>query len=128
MKAFFRHADRRQRGAKELHRLRIEGKKLRYALEVCGVAFDDRQRSKCLEAVEGLQERLGDFTDHAAAADRFGRWRRQKAARACRTELSELHRRESKLADDARQAFADWWTPRRRKELRRRLERSLGGR
>jgi|694.fasta_scaffold85834_2 CHAD domain-containing protein len=126
MRRFFRTADRRHRDAEDLHELRIEGKKLRYALEICGVVFDARQRSRCLEAIEELQERLGDFTDHAAAADRFGRWRRQKAARVCRDELSKLHRRESKLADEARRAFTKWWTHRRRRELCRRFERSLG--
>ncbi len=126
MRRFFRTADRRHRDAEDLHELRIEGKKLRYALEICGVVFDARQRTRCLEAIEELQERLGDFTDHAAAADRFGRWRRQKAARACRDELSKLHRRESKLADEARRAFTKWWTHRRRRELGRRFERSLG--
>lgn len=126
MRRFFRTADRRYRNAEDLHELRIEGKNLRYALEICGVVFDVRQRARCLDAIEELQERLGDFTDHAAAADRFGRWRRQKAARACRTELSKLHRRESKLAEEARRAFAKWWTPRRRRELFRRFERSLG--
>lgn len=127
MSRFFRTADRRHRDAEDLHELRIEGKKLRYALEITGVVFDPKQRSRCLNAIEELQERLGDFTDHAAAADRFGRWRRQKAARACRSELSKLHRRESKLADDARRAFTKWWTPRRRRELCRRFKRSLEG-
>lgn len=126
MRRFFRTAHRRHRDAEDLHALRIEGKNLRYALEICGVVFDARQQASCLEAIEELQERLGDFTDHAAAADRFGRWRRQKAARACRAELSKLHRRESKLADEARRAFAKWWTPRRRRKLYRRFERSLG--
>lgn len=126
VRRFFRTADRRHRDAEDLHELRIEGKNLRYALEICGAVFDARQRARCLEAIEELQERLGDFTDHAAAADRFGRWRRQKAARACRAELSKLHRRESKLADEARRAFSKWWTPRRRRALSRRFERALG--
>lgn len=125
IRRFFRTADRRHRDAEDLHELRIEGKKLRYALEICGVVFDAGQRARCLEAIEELQERLGDFTDHAAAADRFGRWRRQKAARAFKEELSKLHRRESKFADAARRAFVKWWTRQRRRELSNRFERSL---
>lgn len=125
MRRFFRTADSRHRDAEDLHELRIEGKKLRYALEICGVVFDAKQRTRCLDAIAELQKRLGDFTDHAAAADRFGRWRRQKAARACRAELSTLHRQESKLADEARRTFTKWWTPRRRRSLCRRFERSL---
>lgn len=55
MRRFFRTADRRHRDAEDLHELRIEGKKLRYALEIGGVVFNARQRTRCLDAIEELQ-------------------------------------------------------------------------
>lgn len=125
VKQFFKTSDRRLRDAEELHALRIQGKKLRYALEICGSVFKPKVRSRCYAALEQLQERLGEFTDHAAAADRFRRWGKDKAAKASREALRDLRREEARLADEARRSFTKWWTPSRRKSLRRRFERTL---
>lgn len=124
---FFSLADRKARGAADLHELRIEGKKLRYALEVCGGVLPSRAMSRCHESLEQLQKRLGKFTDHAAAADRFRRWSKRKAARCSRTAIMSLVRQETKLADAARREFSRWWKGSRRRGLRRRFERMLGG-
>jgi len=124
---FFSLADRKARGAEDLHELRIEGKKLRYALEMCGAVLPSQAMSRCHESLEQLQKRLGKFTDHAAAADRFRRWSKRKAVRCSRTAIAALVRRETKLADAAQRDFARWWKRSRRRGLRRRFERMLGG-
>ena len=67
--------------ADEIHRLRIAGKKLRYALEIFAVALPVATQTGSLDALETLQETLGTFTDHAAAADRFRRWAREDGLR-----------------------------------------------
>lgn len=122
---FFTRADHKLRDAAEIHRLRIEGKKLRYALEIFAGVFPSRVRARCLEALERLQRSLGEFTDHAAAADRLRRWSHEDGARAERQALTALRRAEDALADRARRAFGKWWNPTRRRQLRRAFERTL---
>jgi CHAD domain-containing protein len=122
---FFTKADRRLRDDDDVHALRIAGKKLRYVLEIFAPVFPQRVRARCQDALERLQETLGEFTDHAAAADRFERLGRQRSMTANRATLAALRRREAALASEARKAFVKWWNPVRRRELRRTFERSL---
>jgi CHAD domain-containing protein len=111
--------------ADEIHRLRIAGKKLRYALEIFAVAFPATTRTACLDALETLQETLGSFTDHAAAADRFRRWAREDGVGMDRAALLSLRRHEDRQAEKARRSFVKWWKPSRRRALRKSLERTL---
>lgn len=125
MRRFFAAADRKLRSTDEIHTLRIEGKKLRYAMEIFAPVFTPRIRARCHDALEHLQETLGDFTDHATAADRFRRLAQEKSAAANRDILVRLHQQEELRADEARKAFVNWWDARRRRALRRRFEQTL---
>lgn len=122
---FFARADRRLRDADEIHRLRIEGKKLRYSLEIFATVFPGRVLSKCEKALESLQESLGEFTDHSAAADRLKRLAKQDSSSAERLALRALRKLEASQASRARKTFTKWWNPTRRRSLRRRFERTL---
>jgi CHAD domain-containing protein len=122
---FFSRADRRLDEAAEIHRLRISGKKLRYALEIFAPVFPAAERKACHEALERLQETLGEFTDHASAAERFRRWAREKGVGPDRKALAALRRIEDDRAEEARRAFVKWWKPARRRELRRSFERTV---
>jgi CHAD domain-containing protein len=122
---FFTKADRRLRDDDDVHALRIAGKKLRYVLEIFSPVLPQRVRARCQGALERLQETLGEFTDHAAAADRFERLGRQPSMTANRATLTMLRKHEAALASDARKAFVKWWNPVRRRALRRTFERSL---
>lgn len=125
IRRFFAAADRKMRTAEELHAFRIEGKKVRYVLEIFGGVFSPTIRARCAEALEQLQETLGEFTDHSAAADRFRRWSREAAATAHRDALGRLRRDEQDRADAARKVFSKWWNQRRRAGLRQTFERTL---
>jgi triphosphatase len=125
LERFFSRADRKLTDAAEIHRLRIAGKKLRYALEIFATVFPPAIRVACQEALERLQETLGQFTDHAAAADRFRRWAREDGVGADRETLAALRRLEDRRAEKARRAFVKWWKPGRRRELRKRFEETL---
>lgn len=125
LRRFFVRADRRLRDADEIHRLRIEGKRLRYSLEIFAAVFTARERVKCEKALAKLQESLGEFTDHAAAADRLRRWSREDSAAAERDTISDLRKAEARRADEARRTFSKWWNPARRRALRRRFERTM---
>jgi CHAD domain-containing protein len=122
---FFDLADRRLRSAEELHDLRIRGKQLRYALEIFAGVLEPEVRERCEASLERLQATLGDFTDHAAAADRFRRWSHDANMTADRATLRMFRRQEATLADAARRRFARWWNPSRRRELRQTFKRSL---
>lgn len=122
---FFTAADRRLRSANELHALRIAGKRLRYAFEIFAPAFPPRVRGDCQEALERLQKSLGEYTDHAALADRLAEWAAGNAAGECREILLSLHQRERNLAEAARKSFSRWWNGRRRRSLRRSFQRIL---
>jgi CHAD domain-containing protein len=123
---FFAAADRKLRDPAEIHRLRIEGKKIRYSMEIFAAVFPPQVRARCHDSLEQLQKTLGDFTDHSAAADRFKRWAEGgTVAPSNRELLASLRREETELADKARKAFAKWWSPSRRRSLRRRFERTL---
>lgn len=122
---FFHRADRRLDEASEIHRLRISGKKLRYALEIFAPVFPSAERTACYDALERLQETLGEFTDHASAADRFRRWAREKGVGPDRKAIAALRRIEDDRAEEARRAFVKWWKPARRRALRRRFERTV---
>lgn len=123
--SFFEKADHKLRNSDEIHSLRIEGKKLRYALEIFASVFPARPLARCQESLEQLQKTLGDFTDHASAADRLGRWARSADAGPTRDMLASLCDDENRQADIARKAFSKWWSPVRRRSLRRRFERTL---
>ena len=105
MRRFFTAADRKLRSADEMHALRIEGKKLRYAMEIFSSMFSPRMRARCYDALEKLQETLGDFTDHAAAADRLRRLAHEPSAAANRHVLEQLsHGKSSGLTRLARRS------------------------
>lgn len=122
---FFATADRKMRSAEELHAFRIEGKKVRYVLEIFGGVFSPTIRARCTDALEQLQETLGSFTDHSAAADRFRRWSREASVAAHREALARLRRDEQAQADHARTVFSGWWNQRRRAALRATFDRTL---
>jgi CHAD domain-containing protein len=125
MKRFFASADHKLRDAEEMHALRIEGKQLRYAMEIFAAVFPPQVRARCSDALEQLQNTLGEFTDHASAADRFRRWSREKTASAHRDVIERLLEEEETRAEEARKVFSKWWNPSRRRALRRRFERTL---
>jgi len=125
IKRFFSAANRKLRHADEMHALRIEGKRLRYAMELFAGVFAPRTRARCYDSLEQLQKMLGNFTDHAAAADRLGRWANDRSALPLRQILVELHREEVAMADESRMLFVKWWRPSRRRTLRQRFDLAL---
>ena len=125
LERFFIQAERTSRDAVGIHRLRIEGKKLRYAIEIFAIVFPPGQRAACSAALEELQKTLGDFTDHAAASDRLRRLAKEKDMGPDRPTLVALRKAEDAQAEEARLAFVKWWKPSRRRQLRRRIERTL---
>jgi CHAD domain-containing protein len=113
------------RKASQLHQFRILGKRLRYSLDLFTDALSPQPRDRCLKRLKQMQEALGDFTDHAAAADRFTRLTREPLDAATLELVDSLRREEHQLARLARRRFDIWWTNGRRKTLKRLFRRAV---
>jgi CHAD domain-containing protein len=123
--AFFEASPPAAAGEAELHRFRIAGKDLRYAVELLAGAFRPEFRLDLYPILTTLQERLGLINDLAAARNRL---RKRKDRTGDPAELSELRRRlndaEAELIE-ARSAFDRWWTPEACESLHRRIDELL---
>lgn len=125
VRRFFDRADRDIRRGAELHRLRIDGKRLRYTLEIFATLLAPAHRQRCEKTLEALQEGLGRYTDHESVAERLRRWSDRPVVAADRRLLDAMGRAEHDAADRARKRFAKWWTRTRRRDLRRCFRRAL---
>jgi triphosphatase len=99
------------------HKLRIQTKKLRYAVEFFGGMFTSKQavkrRERFLEALERLQDGLGDLNDIAVHEERIaaiGTRRRQSSAKrafAAGVLTGREHARVETVMKAAMQAYTD---------------------
>jgi len=109
-----------------LHDLRIRCKKLRYAMELVGSAFQDEFRIQLYGTLKLVQRRLGDINNFATATTRL----RDKFAGAnAPVEVHEWGRllaTEQRLLSEACQSFWDWFTPEKVQSLREGFEAALG--
>lgn len=126
VRRFLARLDRPLRTGRAIHRLRIETKKLRYALEVIVETGAPVSTSTADRLLHSLQDRLGDYTDRAAAVARLRRWARREPDRRDRRTLLAAHGHEANAMKRARRACERWWTPSRRARITRAVERMLG--
>ena len=124
---FLARLDHRLLNDREIHTLRIETKKFRYVLEAFAAGMPPAASAACDRALRRLQTRLGEFTDHAAAAERLKRWLRREENARVRQTLVAARRLESVAAKRARRGCLRWWTSSRREAVARQLRRTLGG-
>jgi CHAD domain-containing protein len=96
----------KHRSSKSLHRLRIRGKRLRYALELAGSAVPGCERT--LKMLHEMQDRLGEINDCAMARDDLHR--RLAASRKSSTsaQLKKLLAVEETAQRTASKEFAQW--------------------
>lgn len=113
---FFAAVPTDQADEEALHRLRIRGKELRYAVELLAGAFPDALRPELYPLIESMQDRLGHVNDLATACANLsgklqsgGSWRR-------------LLRDEQAKLELARREFWQWCTPQLLRQLREGFE------
>ena len=124
--AFFEAAPAPGADDAALHRFRIRGKRLRYAMELFAGAFPPALRDELYPQVAALQERLGRVNDLATAECRLGEW---LAGAGDPGTVSQLRRRLTAIGEElirARAEFWGWWTPELRDGLRGRFAEVLG--
>jgi CHAD domain-containing protein len=108
VRRFLAHLDHCLHDDREIHRLRVHPKKLRYSLELFTAAAPTAEVTACVRGLRRLQARLGEFTDHAAAAERLRLWSQGEADDRARRTLVDASRQESALAKQARRGCIRW--------------------
>lgn len=93
-----------------LHRFRIEGKRLRYAMEATAPALNASFLNEAYPLVEALQDKLGVINDHRVAREDLSRMMRG-AKRKKRETLEQWIATEEQALVDAVQDFRLWWGP-----------------
>lgn len=120
--SFFAAAERDLNDIELLHQFRIEGKRLRYALEYFSGAFGPEVRTELYLEIERMQELLGMVNDHASAATRLDEWRNAWNDESLTPLLDDLIADERRSLAAAHQEFFRWWTPQRAADLRKRFD------
>lgn len=104
-----------------LHEFRIQGKQMRYTLELLASAFGSELKSEYYPVVEELQEQLGRINDCVAADERLRRWRNKIDTAAEQEIVDRLIGQKHVKLDQALAEYRGWWTPERVESLRRGL-------
>ena len=109
----------------ELHKFRIAGKDLRYAMELLAGAFPPEFRKELYPTMSELQDKLGRINDLTVAAERL---RKRMDDSSDPADISDLRRRCAVLGDELnkdRDDFHSWWTQELRSSLRARFDEFL---
>ena len=125
VESFFAAANRDLEDIERLHAFRIEGKRVRYALENFSAALGPATRPELYAEIERLQGVLGIVNDHASAAAHLAAWREAWLADAVTPLLDDLIGDERRRMAVAQREFFRWWTPQRAAELRERFDAAL---
>jgi CHAD domain-containing protein len=96
-------------GERRIHPLRIAGKQVRYALEIGLPALSKLTGRQLYEALEQLQEHLGDICDHQTLAEQY-RDLAQDLKPKQRTYLIEAADKHLQQAHAGWTKFIRWWT------------------
>jgi len=120
--AFFAAADQDLTAPESLHEMRIQGKRIRYALELLVGAFDTSFRKELYPVFEEVQDKLGATNDHASAEARFRQWHNRTDSVAAQAELAALAAAEGREFAAKSTAFRAWWTKQRATDLRRQFD------
>ncbi len=92
-----------------LHRFRIRGKRLRYAMELLAPAFPPAFREELYPRVVELQDQLGEINDHAVELRRIRAWIDDDRSGAKAEYLRDLSRVERRKLAEALDAFRRRW-------------------
>jgi CHAD domain-containing protein len=110
---------------KELHRLRIRGKEMRYAVELLASVFAPELREDVYPELERLQEILGEVNDRAMALVRLSAWAEATTNQNRETQFRQAWASENESLTQSIEGFREWWTPARVRNLGESFERLL---
>ncbi len=106
-----------------LHKFRIAGKRLRYAVELLACHCSPKKRKQVGRDAARIQQRLGDINDHAAASALLNQWSESETARGTlESELKRVAQLEADLAITGQVAFLKWWDEKRARSLKQAIK------
>lgn len=117
-KRFHKAGRRNLRRGSRLHQLRIQAKKLRYAIDLLAEALPDDEAAFALQRLAEVQERLGQINDHRAAARQLKHWSSETEDRETRAKLQAQANFERKAFRNLRSTVSRW-LPHAQKRLHR---------
>ncbi len=106
-----RDAQRSADDLEALHQLRIDGKRLRYTIELARTVIGEDEADRRLAALEAMQDRLGDLNDLKDLRDAIAHVRDQLPADppALHDALDLCEEEIDRRVTNTRDAFAVWW-------------------
>lgn len=105
------------RSLEQLHRMRIQGKRLRYTLEILvDLGMNGRMRD-VLKQLRRIQNQLGAINDGVAICRRLAAWRCKTGDWPLSADLNRWQKQEAIGLEERHRAFVDWWTAERREEF-----------
>lgn len=122
LEKFFKAVPRDVGDLDALHRFRIRGKELRYAMEILSAAFPARFRDELYPVVKQLQEMLGEINDHVIACRRIRKWMKAQRKKGDVAHLRKMLDKERRTLNKSRRKFERWWTPAQMASLQASLE------
>jgi hypothetical protein len=122
---FFEASESGLEDTEALHQFRILGKKLRYAMELLSAAFGSELRRTAYPLLEKMQDELGKVNDHASAIERIRTMIDQDQSSARTEYLKEMLKGERAQLRKAREQFSEWWSAKRRTQMRGAFEEVL---
>lgn len=126
VKRFFAAVPNDLRDVAALHRLRVRGKELRYALELLAPAFPERLRQGTYPLVEAVQERLGRIHDCTVAAQCCKEWALSATDPRQAEQLCHLAHEQQRRLEELLREFENWWSSEGGPGLRREFEALTG--
>ncbi|MEW4566085.1 CHAD domain-containing protein [Bremerella sp. JC770] len=124
---FFHFSQMLVESPESLHQMRIEGKKVRYAMELIESGFPDRFREELYPAFEEVQSKLGTINDHYTAVEKIQRWQNETSTKKFPAFLLQMIDHERIQFEEKAEAFRIWWTEARSQELKEHFDHYLGG-
>jgi CHAD domain-containing protein len=100
----------------QMHQMRIAGKRLRYALELFGGAYDASLREDLYPIFIEVQDHLGLVNDYVTSQTRLLEWS-HKASGKLRRYMQELVEEEKIRYEAQVVEFHRWWNPQRVQDL-----------
>lgn len=123
---FVKQGDRRIRRSRSIHRIRIAGKKIRYALEAASGIIPVVRGEACERQLRQIQDRFGDVTDRSAIVEALRRWADSESDARTRQCLVVMHEAESRREQKAQRACRRWWTVSKRRRITKVLAQATG--
>lgn len=110
-----------------LHRFRLQGKRLRYTLELLWGTGEAGAAAELIQLLKDLQEQLGRINDHASAADILDAVADASTDAGVQSQARQLAGQELRWLEEGKARFLQWWSIRGASQIRAAIDGILAG-